>query len=238
MDNDNNIYSNNPLFTMYVFHDDITYYLSIPKEEYKEYEIFVSFPSKDINSLNGKDKAEEIRRINDMLIRIKPNTIYLLCCLSRNEIEEFASYNDNKTNLYKRLQHKFLKVLSKSFDELKNKTIKFPISLIKQDEFDSKFIDWLEINMNSYLKSSKLLEIKQAYYDLIFNETTVFNPIDSSSGTSNTKSDSPSTVSKENIKVKKLVPPSQKGFTTIHAIYLTISLSLIIGISIAYLLIK
>ena len=234
----NNIYSNNPIYTMYVFHNDITYYLSIPKEEYNEYEIFVSFPTKDINSLTGKNKVEEIRRINDMLIRTKPNAIYLLCCLSNNELEEFASYNDNKTNLYKKLQQNFFKSLSHAFDELKNKKIKFPVNLIKENEFDSKLIDWLEIDMSTYLKSIKFNDIKQAYYDLIFNETMAFKPIDSSSGTPNTRTGGPITVAKENVKVKRLVPSSKKGFTTIHAIYLTIFLSLIIGISIAYLLIK
>ena len=230
MEKNKKVYLTNSKYTIYEFQDDTKYYLSIPKEKQEDYQIFVSFPNKDIDSLKPEDKEQEIRSINDMLIKTEPNAIYLLCCLSKNEIEEFASYNDSSSSFYKRLQHKVLKTLSKTFDNLKNITYIFPVCLIKQNEFDSKLIDLLEINAGSYLKSIKLTDIKQNYYDLIFNETMAFQPIDPTSGGP--------TISKDNVKVKKLIPPSKKGFTTIYNISLTILLSLIIGIGIAYLLIK
>ena len=211
-----NKYIDSKLYTTYIFNQKNPYYLSIPKESFDTYELYISFPNN-----NNKTKIKEL---NDILIKTNPKVIHLICNLNREEIDEFSTYNDNKTNLYKMLQKKIYKMLANTYDFLKKKNLKIalPVKMIKQDDSDTKLINWLEIDDKNLFKGIKYQKIKNNYNELIFSGTKAIPFIN---------------IPKENnTKVKKLSKNSN-GYSKICFIIIATAW-IIIGISIFSLIIK
>lgn len=210
------LYMQNNKYTVYKLSEkDTSYYLSIPKKIDNKSNLFLCFPNEEL-------KEQQIKAINDMLIKIDQNSVFLLCNISWEDINEFSIYNDGKVNLYRKLHNKILSVIRSSFNILNDMgtEIKTPITAIKQNDKDSKLIDWLEINLGKNIKSIKYSTIKKKYNDIIFNETSAFPIINNDT------------------KTKKLVLDSKSGFSNVISLSLLLFISFVIGIGITYLILK
>lgn len=207
-----NTYINTVLYTIYKFQNKNPYYLTIPKTEQDEYELYVSFRQE-------KTSKAKIKELNDILVRTNNKAIHLICNIKKTDIDEFSTYNDNKVALYKLLQKRIYRQLAKTYDYLKDKNIKvkIPVFFIKQNNNDTKLINWLEIDDHKLIKGLKYEKIRKAYNELIFSGTMVI----------------PFLNNKENRNTEIIT----KTYTKYY-ILLTIIIALIVGIGIANLLIK
>ena len=129
------------------------YFLCVPDDYVDSYEMFVSFPTRNLSSLTKEQVIQEIRDINIMIREISKSSLYLLPNFNLNELEEAT--RDNDDHLYEKL---FEKLHSVTFDvhkkiksdEVKKKSQYQVINVIKQTENDAKFTSWLEIKTSSF----------------------------------------------------------------------------------------
>ncbi len=213
-------YINGSLYQTYRFNPKKPFYLTIPKADFDEYELFISFPDE------GEANPAKIKEMNDILIRTHKNAIHLICNIKRSDINEFSEYNDNKVALYQRLQNKLFRILASTYDYLKkqNKKIKIPITAIKQNDGDTKLINWLEIEAPRLIKSVDFKKIRRAYNENIFSGTMAIPFINHSPARSNKQ--------KRKVRLWK-----GKGFANMSLI-ITIFSSSCAGIIIANILMK
>jgi len=103
------------------------------------------------------------------------------------------------------------------------------------------------MNMPNFIHGITLDELKKAYYSKIISEKVHNNEYDKKNIMEDptkeiNENQNELTNTKENSKVRRLVPPKDNnnshGFNSIQFIILTLIISLITGISIGYLIIK
>ena len=199
-------------------------FLAIPKSLHDEYELYVGFPTIDLKKASTEDKQTEVRKLADLLSKINNHAIYLLCNINKEMIAEFAIYNDTKIGLYGALREKTYEYLQNAYNFLDkyNYKIKLPINVVKQNNDDTKLIDWFEVNYSKLIKGIKYEKLKSIYNELIFSGTMALPFL---------KTPKPE---KTKVKVRRR---NHYGYTKIYLL-LTLAISLIFGIEIAYLLIK
>lgn len=192
-----------------------SYYLTIPNNDIDTFEIYVAFPKKDISSLSQEEIINEIKEINDLVIKSNPSSIYILPNIKVSELTDAANENDFK--LYNELLSHIHTTLSDTYDKIgKHKNIKQKITFIKQTNSDSKFINWLETNMNNYINSISINSLKR-------NNTKEKEEIKSNN-----------ILEQTNPKTKKLTPEklNNHGFSN----FINIILLLIICVSVSFII--
>jgi len=163
---------------------------------------------------------------------IFPNGILVLPCIKDTVIEEAAYENDRR--LYTKLFNKIHAITNDVYNKFTENNIKLKekIFFIKQNDNDSKFIDWLEINMNGFIESIDCKK-KQIYF---VNDT---NQDDDSSITNNNNNTNSNGNDYNNVKIKKLTSKKKNsGFSTFSFIIFVLITSIFLGINIASLFIK
>lgn len=245
-------------YSIYQYHNDYfgVYYLCIPDNHTETYEMFIGFPKRDLRGLSKEEIADDIREINDMIHAINKSGIYAIPNIDLAELEEAAKDNDDKlyNELLRKIQSMTFDINNKlNKDDIHNQSIHQVISIIKQTESDTKFINWLEMNMPNFIHSVTLDKLKKAYYSKVISgkvqddkkdmKEVMNDPtkeLDDSQESD--KNNNELTNSQKNSKVRKLIPPKDNnnfyGFNSIQFIILTLIIALIIGISIGYLIIK
>lgn len=238
--------------TLYSFNNDYSiyelnannshkYYLSMPNKNIDTCQLYIGFPTIDMNSFDKEQTIDEINKYAKIIHKLDPNGLYLFSNLSFNELKEASNDNDNK--LYNILLNKLHFITKDAYDAItinNSVTINSQIYAIKQNSDDTKFIDWLELKLNGFiipLTGNKLIKEYNKANNTSSNLVEDTGNSDfgargfSGNGISNTKSDT---------KVKKLVKPQsgRKGFSSFSFIILTLILALFMGIGLAYLLIK
>jgi len=85
-------------YTIYQFKSKYgyNYFLSIPDQYVKNYQMFVGFPKKDLKELSKKDVINEIDEIKKMIASLNKDGIYLLPDIPVSELDEAARENDGK----------------------------------------------------------------------------------------------------------------------------------------------
>lgn len=225
--------------------NNISYYLCIPSNKYDSYQMFVAFPTKNINGLDKDEISNLINNVNTTTSSISKNSILVIPCIDYSLLEEAAHENDHR--LYVRLFNKIHEITNNVYKKIvkENSKLEQVIIFIKQNSNDSKFIDWLEINMNGFIKGMNFnnnlsyqfednssLGIDDTLQD---DDWTTYGSRGGIGSTNNEK-----TISNSNIKTKKLAPPKKRssGFSTFTFITLVLTISTLLGIGIGYLLIK
>ena len=219
------------LYEMYT-EDTTKYYMCLPINNQKKYQMIIDFPEEYYKSLLNEDIITEIKRICDVVFKSNPNSIYVLPNITTYDLTEAENENDDHAykNFLKKLQKYTYNVflsLSKNNDININNTI----GIITQTVDDKKFMNYLETTMPGFFESINLSSLTRE--EDINNDTgwtTLGGPSEGeiSKDTANKKS---------NHKVKVLIP-NKHGFLNITFIIVIIALSLIFGISIAMILIK
>ena len=230
------LYSFNNDYSIYELkaNDSLTYYLSMPNKDINTCQIYLGFPTLEMSILDKEQEIAEISRLSDIIHKINPNGLYLFCNLPYGELHEASNDNDNR--LYTILLNKLHLITKDLYDTVSinnNVTINPQIYGIKQNNDDTKFIDWLEIQLNGFINGVTYKSLAKSYKKEITSQDDGNSDLGTKTmdGNINTKSSG---------KAKKLVKPntSRKGFSSFPFILLILSISLVLGISFAYLLIK
>ena len=218
-------------YKIYEEHDNLgnEYYLCIPNSDSSEYSIFCGL-SKD--NVSHEKRVSEVFDVYDNISRENKNVIYVDALVEIKKLVE-ASY-DNDQKLYNFLLdgiHETIRHARGSIDSLKastEKKINNVITMVKRDEDDTKFIDWLEINMPNNVNSISLFH--NHYSDNVSDVTGELPIVDSEETMSK---DIQSNYTKKRIPVK-----NSYGFGNIILVTIVLTILFAIGIAIAYIIIK
>lgn len=232
------------------------YFLCIPDNQVDNYELFIGFPKKDLKELPKDEVIEEIKGINDMVYSLNNNAIYALPSIDVTELEEAALENDNKRSynqLFRKVQSMTVDI-NKKISSINNheQSINQVITIIKQTESDSKFIQWLEMNMPNFIHGITLSELRNHYYannqpekvdgPVLEKEEIMDIPVEKEINYEVlNKEENDQSKDNTNNKVRKLVPQKKNnnfGFSNMSFILMVLTISLLVGISIGYLIIR
>lgn len=229
------LYSFNNDYSIYELNanNSLTYYLSMPNKDINNCQLYLGFPTLEMNTYDNELTITEINKMAEIIHKINPNGIYLFCNLPFNELYEASNDNDDK--LYGILFNKLHIITKDAYDAISTNNDVFvnpKILAIKQNNIDTKFVDWLEIRLNDFIDGI-------TYKSLLRELTTIQDDGNSDFGTRSNNGGS-ITNTKSDVKVKKLVKPQtgRKGFSSFAFIILILVIALFMGVGLAYLLIK
>ena len=153
-------------YTIYQFTntDANKYFLAVPDQYVGTYQVFIGFPQRDFKNSTKEEIISEINGIREMISAINRDGIYVLPDIPLEELENAAN-NDDFSLLLKKVQA----IIQDCYLQLKNfnhgkDTVDQLIRFVKQTEYDSKFVMWLEINFPNFIKGISYDEIKKYYY--------------------------------------------------------------------------
>ncbi|MBQ2873476.1 MAG: hypothetical protein IJE89_05705 [Bacilli bacterium] len=230
----------------YTIYKNNGYYLCISDLQQDSYDLIIGFSDKDISTLSKEEIINEIRKIGDLINSLNQKGIYVLPIISPYELEQAALENDDR--LFNQIMVTKIKPITRDIYERlsrQNKNLEAVIKMIKQTDADRKFIDWLDMKLMTtsfdYIDDIEYKKLKEALKEKEVNETYIqtasqysfqgIPPIDRTYENQ----------TKNNRLVKRLVKPNtptSPGFSNISFITITLTIALILGIGISYLIIK
>lgn len=229
----------NDNYGLYEEYDDRgnIYYLCIPNNNEIEYEIFCGL-NKD--NIPNDEIVNNVCNIYDKITKDKKNIIYVGTIIEIANLMEAASDNDGKLynilldRIHQTVKHAYENIIKEKLAAISN-----IITMVKQDEDDTKFINWLESNMPSLIHSVSLRS--NNYFDA--TDTTTEIPIidtsDNSGGAALTGGPSDGELAQNKGFAKKKVPPKNNhGFGNIVLVIIVLMLALVVGVAVAYILIR
>jgi len=224
--------SKNDKFSMYEIYTNngLNYYMCLPNEETFDLQMVIDFPETTVED----EKLESALKICDTLYDSRVNYIYLLTDVTTNDVASASMENDDRA--FRILFEELCKYTIHA-NEILKKTVDANISqviqVVTQTDNDGKFMDWLDVTYPDYFKKMDLSKLVK--FDLNLNDddswTTRGGPTNGGSSMENTNN-----LNKP--KVKKLMPPNKHGYLNITFAIVVISLALVFGIGLAWLLIK
>lgn len=214
-----------------------SYFIAIPHGDYDGYSLCVGLPNKQVDFTSKNSILEEF---NDNLEKIdSEKIIYALPVVPRGLVIDDDNQNDDK--VYLELSQSLLSMMADIFDEMienNHKQMEQQVFLIVKNETQKKFFDWMDMKRPGLFQeiwlNNKKLEQSSVSNNLMNDEMV------GTGNSGNALSGGPATSSYEvsKPKVKVLVSPSKHGFSTIVGLFLTIVMSLFLGISLAIIIVK
>ena len=214
-----------------------SYYIAIPQGDYDGYSLCVGLPDKQVDFTLKNSILEEF---NDNLEKIdSEKIIYTLPVVPGGLVIDDDNQNDDK--VYLELSQSLLSMMADIFDEMienNHKQMEQQVFLIVKNEAQKKFFDWMDMERPGLFQeiwlNNKKLEQSSVSNNLMNDEMV------GTGNSGNALSGGPATSSYEvsKPKVKVLVSPSKHGFSTISGLFLTIVMSLFLGISLAIIILK
>ena len=217
------------------------YYLCMPDNNEVQYEIFCGL-SKD--NIPSEEIVSSVSSIYDTITKSKKNIIYVDIIVDTNRLIEAAKDNDNP--LYNFLLDRIHQTTKHAYETIiKEKRVSINnviITMVEKDGDDAKFIFWLERNMPNFIHSVSLRHNDNHYYSAIADtlETPIIDTSESGSGNTLAGGPSGGELTQNNGFTKKKVPPKKNnhGFGNIILVIIVLMLALIVGITVAYILVK
>lgn len=214
-----------------------SYYIAIPQKDYDGYSLCVGLPDKHVDFALKDSILEEF---NDNLEKIdSEKIIYALPVVPRGLVINEDNQNDDK--VYQELSQSLLSMMADIFDEMienNHKQMEQKVFLVVKNEAQKKFFDWMDMKkpglfQEIWLNNRKLEELS-------VNNNLMNDEMIGTGNSGNALSGGLTTSSYEvsKPKVKVLVSPSKHGFSTITGLFLTIVMSLFLGISLAIMIVK
>ena len=213
--------------------DGNKYYLTIPNNNELEYQFFCSLDE----SIISDDKIlKKTNSIYERIIESNKNAIYVHVILENGQLTEAAK--DNDTPLYSFLIKRILKTIKDAYQKaIKEKLagINNNLTFISQNKDDTKFIDWLEINQ--VLPINRIALNKN--YEINPDDTIKISFADNYVDNDITNLTEYEIAKENNSKVKtKKAHKNNHGYGNIILVFTTLIISLLVGITIAYIIIK
>lgn len=225
-------------YELYLEYDNTgnKYYLCIPCNNEMEYEVFFGL---DKDNISNGDIIDGIARTYNQISQKKKNIIYINAIIEINDLVEASRDNDQRLynvlldRIHQTIRHAYEVIIKEKLAAINN-----VITMVKKDDDDTKFIDWLESNMPTYIQSVSLRIDNHHKLD----DTVEVPIVDSSDGGGNIlaggTANSNSLMQNKEFTKKKIPPKNNHGFGNIILIIIVLMIALIVGIGIAYLLIK
>lgn len=202
------------------------YYICIPNDNTKYFSLAIVFL--DNEQFNNQNHILET--INKILSKLKQNNNIMLAFINLEKEYLTDITTSKKQEIYLKTIKYLENVCYDIFEfMISNYEMEQIVYLIVQDQIDKEFATWTISSNNNFkiYDLNKVIE-KEAF---IIDDTN-----NGSAGISFTGA--PLTNTNNKPKVKILLPPTKHGYSTIYLLSLIIIISLIMGISIAYLMIK
>lgn len=221
--NDFTIYSANCRSTQGVNN----YYICIPNNDKEGYSLYIEFPNKNINyeeknSILGMIDKER-KKIND------DKAIYVLPVIPEELIIKEDNVNDDK--VYLELVNAVEEICDDVFGNMiqENTLMEQSVHLITDNRYEEDFVDWINI---IYVENKPQMKgIFQKERKKIDKEYDVMTTNDEDNYIEQD-------ISRPKVRVLEKPKNNNNGFSRIQFLIITIILSLIVGISIAYYMIK
>ena len=209
------------------------YYLCFPNNTSRFYHLFIGFSSIDLRNLDEETLYKEIRKIGDSLNYAYSNAIYILPILDPKILNDAALENDD--NLYNKLLKKYIQPITleihKNF-ESSNIYISHIVKFIKQNDDDKKFIGWLSMKLGDEFVREITFE------DKVYEENPSYEPVISNDIATDYEIDDIWIKKQEEIISDTLKPAFSLGFSNLSFMLMVLTISLVFGIIIAYMIIK
>ena len=239
-----------------IYSGDGKYYFCISDEEVQSYQIFIGFSERDLGNSSKEAIVNEIRKVSDLISSLDKSVIYVLPVISPSYLQEVAMENDGIG--YRRIMNDVVQPCVREIHgklSKKNKQVNPVIRMIKRNDVDRKFIDGVILQiLDEYKRDDLVVDIEysalrqtQTMNDATFDRSspsfTVANdnrtpqsgiaPVnhqydEASIGKSNQ-------LTRKKVKTKQEVSP---GFSSIKFIVMVLTVSIVLGIGLGYLLIK
>jgi len=215
------------------------YYLCLNENNVSEYKIYIGFPSANLDEFFDNDIISEMVSVYDKISSLdNGNIVYLLPSIDMDIYKEATSENDDKLymNLFMKIcnmTNSAYKFLNKSDSNKMNQVI----TIVKQNDMDSKFSSWLELNPNitNYIESiyvNKNINLsKKDIKEEDLENTIIVDPIINDNKFVNRK---------KNERFRLLVKPTvnQYGFSNMYSVLLGLIFSIFTGLIIGMVLLK
>lgn len=231
-------YNLNHLF----FQDFSEFIISTPNNDFNKYKILIYF-----DNLNFKAENVDIDELitgrlvkkMDKIYREIPNSICVIPTISKKEFNEINEENDNKP--YNKLLKDLDKVVTYAYWSIKNNLIfedtmnvDPQIGIIRQSEEDIKFIWWLELQGNKKYKQVEIASPNKK--EIIEDNTTLENtPI---TQTTEVKSPPSRRQAMKRTRKPKGDGIHSTGYSNMAFIVLVLTISMLMGIGLAVLILK
>ena len=239
------------------------YYLCVPNNNIVSCQIFLGFNDMELDNLSNDEIISMINDINSMIMNINNNSMYVIPNISLSILKQATLENDDRMYL-DILNNKIQPITSDVYNMLiKNgintKKINQVIQIIEKSDHDKKLGGWLSMKLgDNYINELDYQKLKEASmnkdnqntsYSIPITDEPVDN-IDNTMINNDNQSIAPINREYENVDsidktksnqlVRKLTKQSDtsKGFSNIKFIVLVLLLSLVVGISIGYIIMK
>ena len=220
----------------YSIYQNDQYYLCIPNKTYDFYHVFMGFSLEDLNILSKELVINEIRKISDSIYAAYKNCVYILPIIQPSVLIDAANINDDKP--YNDILKNIIQPITISvYGKLvrKNKRVSQIIKMVKQNDSDKKLIGWLSMRLgDNFIKEinfeNKIDEFDDKKEDVCKNDyksISIDYEIDDI------------WIKKEEEKIADTLKPAfSPGFSALKFLIMMITISLVLGAIIAYLIIK
>lgn len=208
------------------------YYLCIPNNNSSFYHLFFGFTLLKLDSLTEEELHNEIRKISDSLNYSYNNAIYVLPIINPDILKDASLENDDR--LYNKLLKKYIQPITSDIYNMflsEKKHISQVIKFIKQNDIDSKIIGWISIKLGSDFIKEITCEDKPV------NENEVIEPIDNNI-TIDYKDDEIWLKKQEDTISDTLKPAVSFGFSSLGFMIMMISIFIIMGVILVYMIVK
>ena len=236
------------------------YYLSVCNGNITKCQIYLGFADKQTDILSEEEIISMISEVNGIIQRKNNDSIYIVLDIPHSLLEEATNENDNfmyNEILEQRIHPIILDVINNILvkNGINIEKINQVIKVVEKNDRDKKIGGWLAIHpqIGSFIEEIDYNKLKEK--DMMNGENEVKkNVLDENKiqetqpvlGTGiapvNHQYDEINYVSKSNQKTLKRTPPKSNnissGFSNFNFIIMTLLLSLVVGVSIGYLLIK
>lgn len=229
------------------------YYLCMSDIESNNYQLFIGFANKDLNSLSKEEIIAEIRRISDLINMINKSGLFVLPIINPYELEQAAMENDDRL-FYEIMSKKIQPITNDIYTLLRseNKKIDSVIRMIKQTDADRKLIDWMDMKLMEsgvdYIEDIEYEKLKvqnKQEPNKVQQEVYTQNPQENNSYAIppiDRSYEETMSQTKSNQLARRLVKPNEhrrpSGFSNFGFIMIVLSISILLGIGFGYLVIK
>ena len=222
MNNDFTVYSANCRSTQGVNN----YYICIPNNDKEGYSLYIEFPNK---SINYEDKTSILEMMNNEREKINDDkAIYVLPVIPEELIIKEDNVNDDK--VYLELVNTIEEICDDVFGNMiqENTPMDQSVHLITDSRYEEDFVDWINIiYVENKPQMKGIFQKERKNIDKNYDATT----------TNDEENHIEQEISKPKVRVLEK-PKNNNGFSRIQALVITIILSLIVGIGIAYYMVR
>lgn len=224
----------------YSIYRNDNYYLCVPNIEHRFYHVFIGFSLRDLKNLSHEKRIIEIRKISDSIFAAYNNCVYILPIIEPTVLEEITSENDDR-GYNKILKNTIQPITLSVYTTLmkKNARVSQIIKMIKQNDVDTKLIDWISLKLGDSFIKEITFEGNEVF-------TTIPVEVVNDIGSDVVLEDIAIDYQGDNIWIKNeeekisnsLKPVFSPGFSNMRFIILVLSVASIFGGIITYLILK